>query len=301
MDPFGQVYQSAAPGQRAAAKATGDLDQPVPCPSKPAWLRCQFRRYPLETTHASAQIHSQTRGGTARRRALCRRRRCQNGRRSASDLEPACRTEPTDLARAIRVEEGHRDHRADEGQRLRGDWRRRERRRAGGHRRHRRGQRRGRPLPHLPGRGPGRRQDLRHALRGPTPARAGRRRRRRVRRELRAAAHRGADQRPGGHPPQGGRLPGKAPGGDGPRRGAPKTARGRPGRRAGSHERAGVRAARETLAGCAGHPRRGHQRHHHRQHPAPGEPRRCGRADDRGEGPRTGTGLGACAKPTRSS
>jgi hypothetical protein len=37
----------------AAAKATGDLNRAGAYSSRPAWLRCQSRRYPLETTPAS--------------------------------------------------------------------------------------------------------------------------------------------------------------------------------------------------------------------------------------------------------
>ena len=173
-------------------------------------------------------------------------------------------------ARDYRADERHR-HRG-ERHRLRQDRRRRERRRGGGHKRHRRG-RRDRPFPHLPGRGPRRRQDLRHAQRGPTPAGARHRRRRRVRRELRAAAHRGADQRPRGRPPQGRRIPGSCLEEmdlDAVLRRRPTS----PWSTSWPTPTCRAPAEREALAGCPGAPRRGHQRHHHRQHPASGKHRR---------------------------
>ncbi len=151
--------------------------------------------------------------------------------------------------------------------------RERERSRGDRYRRRRRG-RAGRSFPHLPRRGPRRRQDVRDALRGSPTAGAGRRRGGRVRRGLRAAAHRGTARWPGGHPPPGGRVPGQPAGGDGPRGGPAPTARDRPDRRAGAHERAGIGPARETLARCPGHPGRRNRRRHHRQHPAPGKHRR---------------------------
>ena len=51
--PFGRGCQSAPPGHRASASAREDLNRVVPCPGRAAWQRCQSRRYPLETTHAS--------------------------------------------------------------------------------------------------------------------------------------------------------------------------------------------------------------------------------------------------------
>ena len=58
------------------------------------------------------------------------------------------------------------------------------------------------------------------------------------------------------------------------------TAQGRPRRRARPHQRAGLGAEREALAGCHRDPRRGDRCHHDGQHPAPREHRRRGRAHD---------------------
>ena len=97
---------------------------------------------------------------------------------------------------------------------------------------------------HLPGRRAWRRQDLRHAQRRPAAARPGHRRRRGLRRDPRRGPHGRADRRPRGRPPQGHDVPGHRLRGDGHRRRPRPPAGGRPGRRAGPHQRARQSATR---------------------------------------------------------
>ena len=73
-----------------------------------------------------------------------------------------------------------------------------------------------------------------------------------------------------------------------------------PRRRAGPHQRAGL-AARQALAGRARAARRGHQRLHHAERPAPREPQRRRRQDHRRGGARDACPTRCSSRPTRSS
>ena len=62
--------------------------------------------------------------------------------------------------------------------------------------------------------------------------------------------------------------------------------------RARPHQRPGIGALRQAMAGRHGAHRRRDRRHHHRERAAPREHRRCGGAHDRDPGARAGTRLG---------
>ena len=138
-----------------------------------------------------------------------------------------------------------------------------------------------RAAPDLPGRGGGRREDLRHAQRGAPARRARGRRGGGLRGDARPAAHGGAAGRPGDHPAGHDRLPGRDVRGDGPRRRAGPQTRDRAGRRVRAHQRARI-AARQALGRRRGTAGRGHRGHLQRQHPAPGIPQRRRPEDHRG-------------------
>ena len=108
---------------------------------------------------------------------------------------------------------------------------------------------------------------------------AGRRRGDRHRRDPRPGGDRRPDRRTGrGAPPD--RVPRRRAGGDGPRRRARPAADRRPGGRTGPHQRPGQPQC-QALSGRRGTAARRHQRHHHAQHPAPGEPVRHRRTGHR--------------------
>ena len=133
----------------------------------------------------------------------------------------------------------------------------------------------------LPRRGAGRRQDVRHALRGPPPGRARHRLRRGAGRAPRQAAHRGDAARPRADPAPRDRLP--------RRRTSPRWTSTRSSSAAPAvalvdelaHTNVPGAAQRQALAGRRGAARRRHRRHVHGQHPAPGIPRRRRRVDHR--------------------
>ncbi len=153
----------------------------------------------------------------------------------------------------------------------------------------------------LPRRRSRRRQDLRHARRGPPAPGARHRRGRRPRRDprpgedraacstawrscrARRSEHRGLDVHR-----------------DGRRRDAGARARGRGRRRARAHQRAGL-AQREALAGHRGTARRRHRRAVHGQRPAPGVAQRRRRADHRRRSSRKPCRTRSSAAPSRSS
>ena len=123
-------------------------------------------------------------------------------------------------------------------------------------------------------------QDLRDAAGRKSPAEARRRRGDRLRGNPRP----GRDHRPDrrtrtGAPPQD-RVSRHHARGDGPRRRAGPPADDRPGRRIGPHQRP-RQPQSETLPRRRRTAARGHQRHHHAQHPAPGKPARHRRAGHR--------------------
>ena len=138
-----------------------------------------------------------------------------------------------------------------------------------------------RPAPGVPGRRPRRRQDLQDARGGPPAARTRHRRGGRVRRGARPPAHRDPAGRAGGRAADHDHLPGHRVHRDGPGRGAGPAPRGRPGRRAGAHQRPGL-PQREALAGRRRAARRWHHCHHDREYPAPGIAERRGPGDHRG-------------------
>ncbi|CAM5420596.1 hypothetical protein SBADM41S_05591 [Streptomyces badius] len=137
-----------------------------------------------------------------------------------------------------------------------------------------------RHTPDLPGRGTGRRQDVRDALRGAPQGRARHRLRGGLRGAPRPAAYRGAAARSRADPPQRDQLPRRPLHRDGRRR-RPGTRPGRgPGRRAGPHQRPRL-PQRQALAGRRRAAQGRDRRHIHGQHPAPGVARRRRRVDHR--------------------
>ena len=130
-----------------------------------------------------------------------------------------------------------------------------------------------------------RRQDLRDVERGPTAPRPRHRRRGRLHRDPWSPSHRRAGRRPGGPAPPPDRVPRFDVRGDGCRRAPRSRARGRAGRRARAHERAGL-PQRETLAGRRGAARGGHRRDLDGEHPAPRVGERRRRAHHRGRSAR---------------
>ena len=145
------------------------------------------------------------------------------------------------------------------------------------------------PLRMYLGAAPGRRQDLRDALRGAPAAGTRDGRRRRLRRDLRSQADDRDARRARGRPDAAPRVPRPRVRGDGRRRADRTQAAGRVGRRAGAHEHPGSEA-RQALGGRDRHPRGGHRGDHDHQHPAPREPERRDRQRDgdppAGDGPR---------------
>ena len=140
---------------------------------------------------------------------------------------------------------------------------------------------------HLPRRCSRRRQDVRHAQRGPAPPRAGHRRRRRLRRDPRPGAHRRADRGPRGHPAAHARAPRHDVRGDGRRRHPAASTGVGARRRVRPHQRARL-AERQALAGHRRAARCRHRRHLDGQHPAPRVAQRRRRADHRHQAARDG-------------